>query len=85
MKKKALSNVTGPVDAPGAQPDKRWVTKKQVAVALGLDPRTITKMMKEKCIPYIKLFPGKTGDVRFDLDAVREHLMRTRGICAEAA
>jgi hypothetical protein len=84
MKKNALSILEREAPDPAPPSDQRWVTKKQVAVSLGIDPRSVTKLMKEKKIPYIKLFGGKQGDVRFDLPEVKAHLKEKNGIAAAA-
>lgn len=57
-----------------ATPRARWVSKKQLAVHLGVVPRTVDNWMKRVRVPYVKL--GRT--VRFNLEDVDKHLRSER-------
>jgi excisionase family DNA binding protein len=57
---------------------KRLLTKKQLAVALSLSPRTIENLMTRGSLPHIKLRRA----VRFDLDDVLQTLKSTNQVNA---
>ena len=45
------------------------LTKKDVAYALGVSVGTVTNLVREEKIPYIK-FGGKASNIRFDITAI---------------
>jgi hypothetical protein len=81
MKKMKLTTAP-PADEPA--PRKSLLTKVEIARELGVNPRTVSTLMKRRTIPYIKLTPGDKGDVRFDLTEVLDTLKRKNGIDAAA-
>lgn len=49
--------------------NKILLTKRDVAYALGVSVGTVTNLVKEEKIPYIK-FGGKASNIRFDIAAI---------------
>ena len=55
-------------------PDAAFLTKRQLAAAMQVSVRTITELMKEKRVPFLRL---KGRLVRFRMDDVNQRLTET--------
>ncbi|HZM05040.1 MAG TPA: hypothetical protein VFC44_18720 [Candidatus Saccharimonadales bacterium] len=61
---------------------QKLITKAELAVALGFNPRTINNFMRQRKIPFIKVGTGQQADVRFDLPEVIAALKARCGVQA---
>jgi len=71
---KSIAPGNGVITAASRQSVGRHLYSKQdVALAVGVSPRTVDNLMARKAIPYIRLSPRL---IRFDLERVKTALAR---------